>query len=136
MHEVWIVGAKRTPIGDFLGKLKDVSAVDLGVTVVNAALAQAGVSAAQVQEVETTTQLADNEIILDIRSPDDHEDKPFEPEGMTVIHLPFYKLSTQFGDLDQSKTYLLYCERSVMSKLQALYLKEQGFNNIKVYRQQ
>ena len=51
MHEVWIVGAKRTPIGDFLGKLKDVSAVDLGVTVVNAALAQAGVSAAQVQEV-------------------------------------------------------------------------------------
>lgn len=92
-------------------------------------------TAAQVQEVETTTQLADNEIILDIRSPDDHEDKPFEPEGMTVIHLPFYKLSTQFGDLDQSKTYLLYCERGVMSKLQALYLKEQGFNNIKVYRQ-
>lgn len=51
MNEVWIVGAKRTPIGDFLGKLKDVSAVDLGVTAVNAALAQAGVSAAQVQEL-------------------------------------------------------------------------------------
>jgi thiazole biosynthesis/tRNA modification protein ThiI len=92
-------------------------------------------TAVQVQEVETTSALADNEVILDIRSPDDHEDKPFEPAGMTVIHLPFYKLSTQFGDLDQSKTYLLYCERGVMSKLQALYLKEQGFNNIKVYRQ-
>ena len=52
-----------------------------------------------------------------------------------MIHLPFYKLSTQFGDLDQSKTYLLYCERGVMSKLQALYLKEQGFDNVKVYRQ-
>lgn len=90
---------------------------------------------AQVQEVETTSALAENEVILDIRSPDEHEDKPFNPEGMTVIHLPFYKLSTQFGDLDQSKTYLLYCERGVMSKLQALYLKEQGFNNIKVYRQ-
>lgn len=51
MHEVWIVGAKRTPIGDFLGKLKDVSAVDLGVTAVNAALDQAGVSPAQVQEL-------------------------------------------------------------------------------------
>lgn len=92
-------------------------------------------TAAQVQEVETTSALAENEVILDIRSPDEHEDKPFEPEGMTVIHLPFYKLSTQFGDLDQNKTYLLYCERGVMSKLQALYLKEQGFNNIKVYRQ-
>ena len=51
MNEVWIVGAKRTPIGDFLGKLKDVSAVDLGVTAVNAALAQAGVSPAQIQEL-------------------------------------------------------------------------------------
>lgn len=51
MNEVWIVGAKRTPIGDFLGKLKDVSAVDLGVTAVNAALAQSGVKAEQVQEV-------------------------------------------------------------------------------------
>ncbi|MHC1761478.1 MAG: acetyl-CoA C-acyltransferase [Negativicutes bacterium] len=51
MNEVWIIGAKRTPIGDFLGKLKDVSAVDLGVIAVNAALAQAGVSAAQVQEL-------------------------------------------------------------------------------------
>lgn len=51
MHEVWIVGAKRTPIGDFLGKLKDVCAVDLGVTAVNAALQQAGVNASQVQEL-------------------------------------------------------------------------------------
>ncbi|HWR31705.1 MAG TPA: acetyl-CoA C-acetyltransferase, partial [Negativicutes bacterium] len=49
--EVWIVGAKRTPIGDFLGNLKDVSAVDLGVTAVKSALAQAGISATQVQEV-------------------------------------------------------------------------------------
>ena len=88
----------------------------------------------QVQEVETTSELSDNEVILDIRSPDEHEDKPFEPDGKTVVHLPFYKLSTKFGDLDQSKTYLLYCERGVMSKLQALYLKEQGFQNVKVYR--
>ena len=51
MREVWIVGAKRTPIGDFLGKLKDVSAVDLGVTAVNAALAQADVAPSQVQEL-------------------------------------------------------------------------------------
>lgn len=51
MQEVWIVGAKRTPIGDFLGKLKDVSAVDLGVTAVNAALEQASIPAANVQEL-------------------------------------------------------------------------------------
>ncbi|MDR7868694.1 MAG: acetyl-CoA C-acetyltransferase [Sporomusaceae bacterium] len=51
MREVVIVGAKRTPIGDFLGALKDVSAVDLGVTAVNAALAQAGVKPEQVSEL-------------------------------------------------------------------------------------
>jgi thiamine biosynthesis protein ThiI len=72
--------------------------------------------------------------VLDIRSPDEEDEKPLELEGVEVKHLPFYKLATQFGDLDQSKTYLLYCERGVMSRLQALYLKEQGFDNIKVYR--
>ena len=51
MREVVIAGAKRTPIGDFLGALKDVSAVDLGVTAVNAALAQAGVKPDQVSEL-------------------------------------------------------------------------------------
>ncbi|WP_044365189.1 thiazole biosynthesis protein, partial [Vibrio fluvialis] len=73
-------------------------------------------------------------VVLDIRSPDEEDEKPLELEGVEVKHLPFYKLATQFGDLDQSKTYLLYCERGVMSRLQALYLKEQGFDNIKVYR--
>lgn len=51
MRDVVIVGAKRTPIGDFLGKLKDVSSVDLGVTAVNAALSQAGISPSMVQEL-------------------------------------------------------------------------------------
>ncbi len=89
----------------------------------------------QVQEVETVQALAAGEVILDIRSPDEHEERPFSVEGHEVRHLPFYKLATQFGDLDQSQSYLLYCDRGVMSKLQALYLKEQGFNNVKVYRQ-
>lgn len=51
MREVVIVGAKRTPIGDFLGGLKDVSPVDLGVTAVAAALEQAGISPEMVTEL-------------------------------------------------------------------------------------
>lgn len=51
MREVVIVGAARTPIGDFLGKLKDVSAVDLGVTAVKGALDKAGISPETVEEV-------------------------------------------------------------------------------------
>lgn len=51
MREVVIVGAARTPIGDFLSKLKDVNAVSLGVTAVNGALEKAGVKPEQVEEV-------------------------------------------------------------------------------------
>ena len=88
----------------------------------------------EVTSVETTSELGENDVILDIRSPEETEESPFTLEGVTVKVLPFYKLSSQFGSLDQSKQYLLYCQRGVMSKLQALYLKENGFNNVKVFR--
>lgn len=88
----------------------------------------------QVVEVETVSGFGANDAILDIRSIDEQDDKPLHIEGVEVVSLPFYKLSTKFGDLDQSKTWLLWCERGVMSRLQALYLREQGFNNVKVYR--
>ncbi|GAB6155436.1 thiolase family protein [Desulfosporosinus burensis] len=51
MEEVVIVGAARTPIGDFLGSLKDVSAVELGTIAVKGALAKAGVDASLVEDV-------------------------------------------------------------------------------------
>lgn len=51
MRDVVIVGAMRTPIGDFLGSLKDVSQVDLGVVAVNAALKQANIEPGDVDEV-------------------------------------------------------------------------------------
>ncbi len=72
--------------------------------------------------------------MLDIRAPDEQEEKPLKLDKVTVKALPFYKLGSQFADLDQSKTYLLYCDRGVMSRLQALYLREQGYTNVKVYR--
>ncbi|CAK2097719.1 tRNA uridine 4-sulfurtransferase [Vibrio crassostreae] len=88
----------------------------------------------QAPEVEQVQAVADHAIVLDIRSPDEEDESPLEIDGVEVKHLPFYKLATQFGDLDQGKEYLLYCDRGVMSRLQALYLQEQGFHNVKVYR--
>lgn len=88
----------------------------------------------EVTSVETTSELGENDVILDIRSPEETEESPFTLEGVTVKVLPFYKLSSQFGSFNQSKQYLLYCQRGVMSKLQALYLKENGFSNVKVFR--
>ncbi|KFK53666.1 tRNA uracil 4-sulfurtransferase ThiI [Vibrio vulnificus] len=91
-------------------------------------------SAQAAPEVEQVQAIEEHAVVLDIRSPDEEDDSPLEIDGVEIKHIPFYKLSTQFGDLDQSKTYLLYCARGVMSRLQALYLQEQGFKNVKVYR--
>ncbi|HAS6085802.1 TPA: tRNA 4-thiouridine(8) synthase ThiI [Vibrio vulnificus] len=91
-------------------------------------------SAQAAPEVEQVQAIEEHAVVLDIRSPDEEDDSSLEIDGVEVKHIPFYKLSTQFGDLDQSKTYLLYCARGVMSRLQALYLQEQGFKNVKVYR--
>lgn len=88
----------------------------------------------EVVEVETVVSFSENDVVLDIRSPDEQDDRPLELNGVEVKGMPFYKLSTHFGDLDQSKTWLLYCDRGVMSRLQALYLHEQGFSNVKIYR--
>ncbi|MCK9780938.1 MULTISPECIES: tRNA uracil 4-sulfurtransferase ThiI [Enterobacterales] len=88
----------------------------------------------QVTEVEMVSEFGANDVILDIRSPEEQETSPLKIDGVNVKELPFYKLSTQFGDLDKAKTYLLYCDRGMMSRLQALYLREQGFENVKVYR--
>ena len=88
----------------------------------------------EVLEVETVALLSENDVVLDIRDIDEQEENPLELKATEVKSLPFYKLSTQFGDLDQNRTWLLYCDRGVMSRLQALYLHEQGFKNVKVYR--
>ena len=89
---------------------------------------------AEVAEVESVSAFKDNEVILDIRSAEEREGAPLLIEGVQVEHMPFFKLGSQFETLAQDKTYLLYCDRGVMSQLQALYLKESGFNNVKVYR--
>ncbi|AEG14413.1 acetyl-CoA acetyltransferase [Desulfofundulus kuznetsovii DSM 6115] len=51
MENVVVIGAARTPIGDFLGSLKDVSAVDLGVLAARAAMERAGVRPEQIEDV-------------------------------------------------------------------------------------
>ncbi|WED23390.1 acetyl-CoA C-acetyltransferase [Vibrio sp. JC009] len=51
MKEVVIVSAKRTAIGAYLGAYANVSAIDLGVTAVKAAIEEAGITPEQVDNV-------------------------------------------------------------------------------------
>lgn len=87
----------------------------------------------QLQTVKTESSLPPDAIVLDIRSTEETDASTLEVAGHQVIELPFYKLANGFAELDQSKSYYLYCQRGVMSKLQALLLVEQGYQNVGVY---
>jgi thiamine biosynthesis protein ThiI len=87
-----------------------------------------------IHAVDLLEDIPDNSVVIDIRSPEEEEENPLVLDKVVVKHIAFYKLATQFADLDMSKEYLLYCDHGVMSKLQALYLIDNGFNNVKVYR--
>ncbi len=75
-----------------------------------------------------------NDIIIDVRATEQADQNPLEFADNQVLNIPFFKIGNSFANLDQSKTYLFYCDRGVMSKIQALYLADQGYHNIKILK--
>jgi len=80
-------------------------------------------------EIETVYEVWNEEIVIDIR-----EEENNKLSAKNTIKIPFFKINSEFKKLDQSKTYLFYCDKWVLSELHWLYLKELGFDNIKIYR--
>jgi len=76
-----------------------------------------------------------NEIIVDLRESFIIKKTPLKLEWIEVMEIPFFDINYKFEALDNTKTYLFYCDKWILSNLHWLYLKEKGFNNIKVYRQ-
>ncbi|WP_198306267.1 tRNA uracil 4-sulfurtransferase ThiI [Arcobacter vandammei] len=84
----------------------------------------------EVGTLEVVNNLSSDDTVIDIRQSSDTL-----KASCTVLKIPFYDLKKEFKKLDQDKTYLLYCDKGVMSQLHGQYLKdEQKFTNIKVYR--
>ncbi|WP_031565493.1 tRNA uracil 4-sulfurtransferase ThiI [Rheinheimera texasensis] len=88
----------------------------------------------QLTTVATESVLPSDAIVLDVRAPDETDLHPLQLDSHQVQELPFFRIASQFAGLDQSKQYYLYCDRGVMSRLQALLLKEQGYQNVGVYK--
>lgn len=76
----------------------------------------------------------ENCVIIDVRHPFEAEESPLLSAPCSVVSLPFYSLNRKFTELDQSKTYLLYCDKGVMSKMHALHLQDAGFTNVSIYQ--
>ncbi|ARN73576.1 tRNA uracil 4-sulfurtransferase ThiI [Oceanicoccus sagamiensis] len=87
-----------------------------------------------VQDVEVLNVPIQDGVIIDVRHPSEEERKPLKISNVDIQKIPFYDLHTRFAELDKSKSYLLYCDKGVMSKLHASHLVEQGYTNVKVYR--
>lgn len=83
---------------------------------------------------EIVSSVTTNDIILDIRTIDEQENKPLQLTIGKIQSMPFYNIRSNFHNLDQSKTWLLYCTNGLISKLQLIYLREQGYTNVKIYR--
>jgi tRNA uracil 4-sulfurtransferase len=88
------------------------------------------------KELEVVSEVWGNDVIVDIR--EDREKKKFPLNVDTkvdIVDIPFFEINHRFKDLDQSKNYLFYCGKWVLSNLYWLYLKEKLFNDIKVFRE-
>jgi thiamine biosynthesis protein ThiI len=94
------------------------------------------------QVMETIQTIADvelvavpkvDDIIIDIRHPDELEKSPLMLTNNEIQTIAFYELMSKVEKLDLEQNYLLYCEKGTMSQLHASHLKGMGYNNIAVY---
>jgi len=85
-------------------------------------------------EIEVAFLPGNEEIVIDIREEADIKKDKLVLENVEILEIPFFEINHKFKDLDQTKDYLLYCDKWVLSNLHGLYLKENGFDNIKIFR--
>jgi thiamine biosynthesis protein ThiI len=85
-------------------------------------------------EIEEVSQALAGQVVVDIRHPDAQEDQPLVLPGIEIQALPFYALNSRFKELDNTRQYLLYCDKGVMSRLHAHHLLSEGYANVRVYR--
>lgn len=85
------------------------------------------------QPIKNVTTPKPEDIIIDVRHPDDAEKSPLIWTNNQIISVPFFNISQCFKDLDKQQSYLLFCDKGIMSRLHADTLSKQGFEKIGVF---
>ena len=83
--------------------------------------------------IENVTNPKPDDIIIDVRHPDDAEQKPLTDISNQIIPLPFFNLNKSTDQLDKQQSYLLFCDKGIMSRLHADALIKQGFIKVGVF---
>lgn len=86
-----------------------------------------------VADVELVSVPSVDDVIIDIRHPDEVEKRPLTLTNNRIEQIAFYELMGQLDTLDSAQSYLLYCEQGSMSQLHASHLKGMGFDRVAVY---
>ena len=89
-------------------------------------------SADELGEIEVTQFVGEEDIIIDIREESEQKKNPRSEES--IVHIPFFNLKDEMKNLDKKQSYLVFCEKGVMSKIHGLELQEHGFEKVRVYR--
>jgi len=84
-------------------------------------------------DVELIATPAVDDVIIDIRHPNEEEKSPLYLTNNEVLKIPFYELNAKFAELAQDRRYLLYCDKGTMSQLHAGHLKAAGVEKVGVY---
>ena len=83
--------------------------------------------------VEIVHDIKKGDVVIDIRA----EEEPAAELPENARNIPFYNLKKEFSKLPKESTYLLYCDKGIMSQLHAQYLKDElKIDNVKVFRPQ
>jgi thiamine biosynthesis protein ThiI len=73
-----------------------------------------------------------DEVVIDIRHPHELALKPLKLTANKILNIPFFKLHS-YSELNKQKSYLLYCDKGIMSQLQAEELANRGYK-VKVFQ--
>ena len=84
--------------------------------------------------IEHISKLAPDDILIDVRHPADIDANPLSVPDNQLLCIPFFNLEKQLSNLNANKKYCLYCDKGIMSRLQAQLMREKGFNQVAVFR--
>jgi tRNA uracil 4-sulfurtransferase len=57
------------------------------------------------------------DIIIDIREESEIKKKPLKIINNELLIIPFFEINHKYKNLDQTKKYLFYCEKGILSNL-------------------
>lgn len=86
-----------------------------------------------IQEPAVFEEIPPRAVVLDVRSPAEAEANPLSLPAEQCLNIPYYELESRLQSLEPGQLYLLYCDRGVMSRLQAAQLTPPGGVPFSIY---